>query len=104
MEFQDKVLRCVDCGTDFIFTAGEQIFFHEKHFQNEPRRCRPCKAKKVSVVRRPLPPPRHFSGKIQTQCNCSHCGKMTTVPFKPTQGRPVLCRDCFDQKRPSATA
>jgi CxxC-x17-CxxC domain-containing protein len=23
----------------------------------------------------------------------------TTVPFKPTQGRPVLCRQCFQQTR-----
>ena len=26
MEFQDKMLKCVDCGTDFVFTAGEQLF------------------------------------------------------------------------------
>jgi CxxC-x17-CxxC domain-containing protein len=26
---------------------------------------------------------------------CAECGKATTVPFKPTQGKPVLCRDCF---------
>jgi hypothetical protein len=26
----------------------------------------------------------------------------TTVPFKPTQGRPVLCRQCFQAKRPAA--
>ncbi len=26
---------------------------------------------------------------------CADCGKETTVPFKPTQGKPVLCRDCF---------
>jgi CxxC-x17-CxxC domain-containing protein len=25
----------------------------------------------------------------------------TTVPFKPTQGRPVLCRACFQQQKPS---
>ena len=23
MEFQDKVLTCIDCGADFVFTAGE---------------------------------------------------------------------------------
>jgi hypothetical protein len=29
----------------------------------------------------------------------------TTVPFKPTQGRPVLCRSCFQLKRvPAAVA
>ena len=29
---------------------------------------------------------------------CADCGKATTVPFKPTQGKPVLCRDCFKGK------
>ena len=52
MEFQDKVLKCIDCGADFIFTAGEQLFFHDKQFKNEPKRCKGCKAKRVSV---PLP-------------------------------------------------
>ena len=33
------------------------------------------------------------------------CGVETTVPFKPTQGRPVLCRSCFQMKRvPSGVA
>jgi CxxC-x17-CxxC domain-containing protein len=31
----------------------------------------------------------------ETRTNCSQCGEATTVPFKPTQGRPVLCRSCF---------
>jgi len=26
------------------------------------------------------------------------------VPFKPTQGRPVFCRECFQQKRQVASA
>ena len=43
-EFQDRVLKCVDCGTDFVFTAGEQQFYHEKDFKNEPKRCKACKA------------------------------------------------------------
>jgi CxxC-x17-CxxC domain-containing protein len=29
---------------------------------------------------------------------CADCGKDTTVPFKPTQGKPVLCRECFKGK------
>lgn len=29
---------------------------------------------------------------------CADCGRATTVPFKPTQGKPVLCRDCFKGK------
>jgi CxxC-x17-CxxC domain-containing protein len=34
----------------------------------------------------------------ETRTNCSQCGAETTVPFKPTQGRPVLCRSCFKQQ------
>ncbi|MEA2054278.1 MAG: CxxC-x17-CxxC domain-containing protein [Candidatus Thermoplasmatota archaeon] len=30
---------------------------------------------------------------------CSDCGKETEVPFKPTEGRPVYCRDCFSKHR-----
>ncbi|MBN2121979.1 hypothetical protein JW721_02895 [Candidatus Micrarchaeota archaeon] len=26
---------------------------------------------------------------------CAKCGKPCKVPFKPTEGRPVYCRDCF---------
>ena len=45
MEFQDKVLKGIDCGADFVFTAGEQLFFHDKQFKNQPKRCKPCKTK-----------------------------------------------------------
>lgn len=30
---------------------------------------------------------------------CSDCGKKCTVPFKPTQGKPVLCRDCYKKSK-----
>jgi DNA-directed RNA polymerase subunit RPC12/RpoP len=50
MEFQDKQLKCVDCGTDFVFTAGEQLFFYDKQFKNEPKRCKNCKGKRIAVV------------------------------------------------------
>lgn len=49
MEFQDKILKCVDCGTDFVFTAGEQLFFHDKQFKNEPKRCKNCKTKRIAA-------------------------------------------------------
>ena len=48
MEFQDKSLTCVDCGAEFIWTAGEQLFFADKNFKNEPKRCKSCKAKRAS--------------------------------------------------------
>ncbi len=43
----DKSLICKDCNSEFIFTEGEQTFYKEKGFQNEPQRCPDCrKAKK----------------------------------------------------------
>jgi CxxC-x17-CxxC domain-containing protein len=106
MEFQDKILKCIDCGGDFIFTAGEQLFFHDKQFKNEPKRCKNCKAKRIAVLGAPTTAASGGSSftKTETRTTCSQCGKETTVPFKPTQGRPVFCRECFMQKRPAATA
>ncbi len=95
MEFQDKSLACVDCGSDFIWTAGEQLFFADKQFKNEPKRCKACKAKRAT---------RGSSGpsmqsRVETQTQCSACGKDTTVPFRPTQGRPVFCKECFQTRK-----
>ncbi len=96
-EFQDRVLKCVDCGADFVFTAGEQHFFHDKNFKNEPKRCKACKTKRQGGSAS------GFS-KTETMTTCSQCGRETTVPFKPTQGRPVYCRECFLSRKASATA
>ena len=41
--YQDKTLICKDCGKEFVFTAGEQEFYAEKGFENEPQRCRECR-------------------------------------------------------------
>ena len=30
---------------------------------------------------------------------CADCGKECEVPFKPTEGRPVYCRECFQKHR-----
>ncbi|MBN1856661.1 MAG: zinc-ribbon domain-containing protein [Dehalococcoidia bacterium] len=43
MSFEDKTIRCTDCGQDFTFTASEQEFFAEKGFTNEPKRCPACR-------------------------------------------------------------
>jgi len=97
MEFLDKTLTCVDCGAPFVWTAGEQLFFADKNFKNEPKRCKGCKAKRAArpagggaVIGRE---------RVETTTNCSACGKETTVPFRPTQGRPVFCRECFQSRK-----
>jgi CxxC-x17-CxxC domain-containing protein len=93
MDYSDRVLTCVDCGAEFVFTAGEQLFFHDKEFKNDPKRCKQCKAKRASGGSKVRP---------ETRTRCAQCGEETTVPFKPTQGRPVLCRVCFKQQRTPA--
>jgi CxxC-x17-CxxC domain-containing protein len=106
MEFQDKVLKCVDCSAEFVFTVGEQICYRDKQFRNEPKRCKTCKTKNKTnrVWVMDAAPKVRGSSKIETPATCSQCGKDTTVPFRPTQGRPVLCRDCFQGRRTSASA
>ena len=45
----DKTIVCKDCGSEFVFSEGEQEFYKEKGFENEPIRCPDCrKARKAS--------------------------------------------------------
>jgi CxxC-x17-CxxC domain-containing protein len=96
MEYSDRVLRCTECGSEFVFTSGEQFFYAEKGFKNEPKRCKSCKMKRSDPTQASGP---KLSRTTVTETTCSQCGKETTVPFRLTQGRPVYCRDCFQQRR-----
>ena len=50
---EDKKIVCKDCGKEFIFTVGEQEFYKEKGFENDPVRCPECrKAQKMNRDRR----------------------------------------------------
>src|SRR5580704_14236453 len=105
MEFIDRLLTCADCGGEFIFTAGEQLFLFDKQFKNDPKRCKPCKSKRSGVgLKAGAGPAAAGLSRTETRTECSECGIETTVPFKPTQGRPVLCRQCFKSKRPANAA
>ncbi|OFI07622.1 hypothetical protein CLOACE_02260 [Clostridium acetireducens DSM 10703] len=42
----DKKIVCKDCGKEFIFSEGEQEFYKEKGFENEPVRCPDCRRKR----------------------------------------------------------
>ena len=104
MEFLDRLLPCADCGGDFIFTAGEQLFFFDKQFTNDPKRCKPCKSKRAGTgLNAGSGPAAAGLSRTETRTECSACGIETTVPFKPTQGRPVLCRQCFQSNRAPTT-
>jgi CxxC-x17-CxxC domain-containing protein len=98
MEYHDKVLKCGECGEEFVFAAGEQKFFADKGFKNEPKRCKNCKATRVQA-----PGQVGVVHRVETTTACSQCAKETTVPFRVTQGRPVYCRECFEQRRSFGT-
>lgn len=35
---------------------------------------------------------------ILHKATCAECSKECEVPFRPTDGKPVYCKDCFDRK------
>ena len=47
--YEDKTLVCKECGNEFVFTAGEQEFYAERGFQNEPQRCKACRDRTAPV-------------------------------------------------------
>ena len=49
-DFKDRKLKCVDCGAEFTFSAGEQFFFWSKGL-SEPKRCFQCRLRrKLTLV------------------------------------------------------
>ena len=95
MSYQDKELTCKECGVTFAFTASEQAFYAEKGFQNEPSRCPQCRAARKQRMG-------GFTDRQQREMfdiTCSACGAPSQVPFKPTAGKPVFCRDCFQANK-----
>lgn len=34
------------------------------------------------------------------KATCAECGTECEVPFKPTEGKPVYCRECFAKRKP----
>ena len=84
--YEDKNLTCKDCGKEFVFTAGEQEFFAEKGFVNEPQRCKECRDIRKNASR---------EGREMFTTTCATCGGDAKVPFQPREDRPVYCSECF---------
>lgn len=42
----DRTITCIDCGTEFSFTAGEQQFYAQRGFTESPKRCVSCRARR----------------------------------------------------------
>ena len=102
---EDKSITCVDCGEEFLFTAGEQAFYRERGLTNEPTRCKSCREKRKagrSTTGGAGGGGGSSYGRSEKQmypATCSNCGRETEVPFMPTAGRAVLCRDCFNASK-----
>jgi len=104
MEIQDKNLTCTDCGSSFVFTAGEQQFYQEKGFAHEPRRCKDCRSSKKGEGGGGRGRGRSASGEggddRQTfSATCSACGGPAKLNFQPDPSRPVFCRTCFQSRQ-----
>ena len=84
--YEDKTLVCKECNNEFVFTAGEQEFYAEKGFVNEPQRCKACRDKRKAAAKAP----REMHDAV-----CAQCGKECKVPFEPKEDRPVYCSECF---------
>jgi CxxC-x17-CxxC domain-containing protein len=131
VSFTDKTLTCRDCGSQFTFTAGEQEFYAQKGFDNEPTRCQTCRRARKAQRNEASGGDSAYasssggygrdnyssgrdnyssgggggygrSERVQHETVCSNCGRQTTVPFVPRGDRPVYCADCFRQQRASS--
>ena len=105
----DRTVTCRDCGQEFIFTEGEQSFYLERGY-TEPQRCPSCRSARKAQRNNEggynsggygggggySSGPREMHSAV-----CSSCGKETEVPFRPTAGKPVYCRECFAEQRAS---
>ena len=105
MTYADKTLTCRDCGNPFTFTAGEQEFFNQKGFTNEPGRCTECRAvRKSQRGGTSYDSERGYGGYARAPremfaATCSECGQTAQLPFEPRTDKPVYCSSCFEQKR-----
>ncbi len=120
MSYADKTITCRDCGMDFVFTSGEQEFYAQKGFTNEPTRCPSCRQqRKASGGGRSggygsrdsygggYGDRDSYSGgrggeREMHSATCASCGKEAMVPFVPRGDKPVYCSDCFQQQRQSS--
>jgi CxxC-x17-CxxC domain-containing protein len=97
--YEDRNLTCVECNSEFVFSADDQQFHAERGYQ-EPKRCPSCRQAK----RAGGGGGGGYGGGGSRQMYdavCADCGSDCQVPFQPRQDRPVYCSDCFSKHKPS---
>jgi CxxC-x17-CxxC domain-containing protein len=109
---------------DFVFTTGEQEFYAQKGFTNEPTRCPSCRQqRKAGGGGRSSYGSRDsyssdsygnsdsyssrggYGGgeREMHSATCASCGREAQVPFVPRGDKPVYCSDCFRQQRQTSS-
>ena len=91
--YEDKTLVCKECGKEFVFTAGEQEFYAERGFQNEPQRCKACRDARKNATRGP----REFF-----TATCARCGGEAKVPSSPSPTVPCTAASASLRCAPTA--
>jgi CxxC-x17-CxxC domain-containing protein len=127
--YADKTLTCSDCGEQFVFTERDQQFYADRGFTEPRRcaQCRAIKKAQRNAGSGDYGSTDSYGGgsysgggyssggssrssysgsssysrgpREMFDATCSNCHKATQVPFRPTQGKPVYCSDCFSARR-----
>ena len=84
--YEDRTLVCNECGQEFTFTAGEQEFYAEKGFANDPKKCKACGDARKNAGR---------TERETFTATCAACGREARVPFRPKEDRAVYCSECY---------
>ncbi|MFL6373919.1 MAG: zinc-ribbon domain containing protein [Pyrinomonadaceae bacterium] len=96
ISLEDLAIQCIDCRELFTWTVGEQEFYRTKGLTNPPKRCKPCKKeknKRLDAIEHARATGQRY--RVDIKAECARCHKVTTIPFYPSQGRPVFCRACY---------
>lgn len=96
--YVDEMLTCVDCGRQFVFTAGEQRFYEQKGFQNKPNRCPDCRQARKAMRAQGQGSTAGARPREMFAATCSNCGNVAEVPFNPRGDKPIYCRECFSSR------
>ena len=88
--YEDKTLICKECGNEFVFTAGEQEFYAEKGFVNEPQRCKACRQARKNASK---------PARVLFETTSAECGGVAKIPFQPMEGKSYYCSDCFAKRK-----
>ena len=86
--YEDKVLKCRDCGEEFVLQQADRSFMRKRVFRMNLRDANHADAKRTAEK----------TPRVLTTV-CADCGKEAKVPFEPTNDRPVYCSECYAARK-----